>query len=263
LADALTHLPKCFEAQGLPGKVHKVRVDKQLDSEECGLLVAGDHAIVVHVDSTVNTKGEEVDRFEIRAPFVGWITASNFRLAPKMFHQTKDHFRKVERKLSSKDKKTLKKREEERKKKAHNDLKDAEKAKRAEEKRLKEAKIAGKAAAKKAKEDAKKAKKKGGAAPAEPPPAAAESQAGEEQEGAEPPKSVVGKWKAKGSKDVHNKVRAGLELGSKEVGKVVGGQEVQVAEEATAEKSDGSAMQRLRITAPKVGWITAQNFEQL
>ena len=51
-------------------------------------------------------------------------------------------------------------------------------------------------------------------------------------------------------------------MASKEVAKVLGGQEVNVAEEEFITKADGTKVHRLRITAPQSGWITAQNFEQ-
>lgn len=59
-----------------------------------------------------------------------------------------------------------------------------------------------------------------------------------------------------------SKVRVKADMASKEVAKVLGGQEVNVAEEDFVTKADGTKVQRLRITAPKSGWVTAQNFEQ-
>jgi hypothetical protein len=51
-----------------------------LSSEEIGTLVSGDECIVYGVGSTVNSLGEEVDRFLITAPVIGWVTAANFKL---------------------------------------------------------------------------------------------------------------------------------------------------------------------------------------
>jgi hypothetical protein len=47
-----------------------------------------------------------------------------------------------------------------------------------------------------------------------------------------------------------------------EVGKVVGGQVVNVIGEATVAKPGGGEVRRLQINEPKPGWITAANFEQ-
>ncbi len=60
-----------------------------------------------------------------------------------------------------------------------------------------------------------------------------------------------------------NRIRFTAALDSIEVGNVPGGQIVHCIAEATIQKPDGSEVRRLEINAPKAGWITAANFEQI
>lgn len=52
-------------------------------SAEHGAVKAGDHVVVDAVATALNGKGNEVDRYKVGAPVLGWITADNFRLVRK------------------------------------------------------------------------------------------------------------------------------------------------------------------------------------
>jgi hypothetical protein len=57
-------------------------------------------------------------------------------------------------------------------------------------------------------------------------------------------------------------VRMKPELDSMIVGRVCGGQLVNVINEASVRKGDGTMVRRLEINEPKAGWVSAQNFIQ-
>ena len=88
-----------------------------------------------------------------------------------------------------------------------------------------------------------------------------------EQEAEEAPKKTgkaecYGAWTAKGDKGTINKVRMEPSLDSMVVGKILGGQKMNVIGEEDYKKLDGTVVRRLNINTPKAGWVTAQNFEQ-
>jgi len=268
-AEALKDLPKVFVAQGKERSVkeelslgrskrHKwpVRESLDLDSKEVGEVAAGDEVVVVDFGEAINTKGDEVDRYKIGAPFWnGWVTAANFRLATDPKKQKEKYMESnIFSKLSSKDKKARKKIVDEQKKKEKEEKKAKEKAEKEAKKAEAEAKKkekADEAARKKAEKDAKK---KGGSKPAVEEPSASPV----EQE----PRDCKGKWKAKGEAREENKVRMGPGLDTRQVGLVYGGTVVSVIGEETIKKKDGSTVRRLNISSPKAGWVSAGNFTQ-
>jgi len=246
-----------FTALGEKGKVHKVRASAELSSDIVNEVKAGDDVVVITVAEALNTKGEEVDRYECSAPVMGWVSASNFKLAMDPAKQEKKHMAKLEKMLKGKDLKRKKAIEAEAKKHA----KAAEKAAKEKEKADKKAAEAAKKAAK----DAPKLEKARLKAEAE---AAAAAKAAAEAEGAaaasrKKKAECYGAWIAKGDKGIENTVRKDAAMDSMKVGKVLGGQKVNVIGQAEVKKSDGTMITRLNINVPKAGWISAANFEQV
>jgi hypothetical protein len=155
-------------------------------------------------------------------------------------HQTDKHMKKLRDKIKGKDKKALQKAE-----------KDAKAAAKAAEAARKNTEKADAEAAKKAEKDAANHQ------------ATKASIAAEKEASKKAPKAeCYGAWMAKGDKAEVNKLRFKPELDSMEVGKILGGQKVNVIGEATVKKADGSEVRRLNINIPKAGWVTAANFEQ-
>mmetsp|Transcript_629 Transcript_629/g.791 ORF Transcript_629/g.791 Transcript_629/m.791 type:complete len:816 (-) Transcript_629:188-2635(-) len=249
LANSLDNLPQLFYASGKPDKPHKVRKTSDLSSEEVNKVFGGDEVVVSEVGSTFNSLGEEVDRFLLSAPVIGWVSAANFKYEMDPKKQTTKYYKKVEGKMSSKLKKEKKKMEEEAKKKAK--IEELNKKKLAKEEAAEQ-----KAKEKREKEAAKQAK----------------NRHNKKKKDIEPDDHTTGiksecygKWIAKGEKaqKIENKVRMKAELDSAIAGKVMSAQIVNVIGETTIMKSDGMPCRRLQINQPKAGWITAHNFEQV
>jgi hypothetical protein len=78
LCGYLRALPACTRAQ-----CPQVREEVDLMSAEHGAVKAGDQVLVEAVATALNGKGNEVDRYRIGAPLLGWITADNFKLVTK------------------------------------------------------------------------------------------------------------------------------------------------------------------------------------
>ena len=161
--------------------------------------------------------------------------------------QTEKYIAKMRSKLKGKDKKAQQK---------------AEKAAKAEDearkKALKKDIEKAKKEQKKEKEAAEKAEKDAAAHQAKKDKIAADKEANKR-----PPRAdCYGAWTARGHKSDENKLRFKAELDSMVVGKILGGQKVNVIGEATVKKADGSEVRRLSINTPKAGWVTAANFDQ-
>lgn len=68
----------------------QVREEVDLMSAEHATVKAGEEVLVETVATAINAKGNEVDRYRIGAPSLGWITADNYTLVN--FHSM--HLRK-------------------------------------------------------------------------------------------------------------------------------------------------------------------------
>ena len=177
-----------------------------------------------------------MERFHLSAPVMGWVSAANFRLVMDKKKQTDKYVAKLEKSLSAKDKKRLKAEAAEKKR--------AEKAAAAEKKkREKEDKDAAKRAER---EEAERRRAMEAAAAA---PPAEEAEAARPKSGARA--ECYGAWVAKGDSTTTNKVRRFAAMDSMVVGKVLGGQKVNVTGEAAVKHADGHDVSTSQTPTPR------------
>ena len=248
LKKALAALPKVFVAVGGQDQLHKVRDGVGLSGTSVvGQLRAGEEVVVVAEGATMGSNGLEVERYHISAPTAGWISASNFHLAPHG-KQSKAHIKKLEKAATKQQKAAAK---------AKDDAEWAEVRKEVDDKFV---------------------SKSRGSTPL---PACAGPWYVEIFESfhvlilcsrftlclslksCNVAAARTHSRRAKGKKAEEHKIRKESDLNSHIVGKIRGGMKVNVVAEVIITKSDGNLVHRLQINMPKNGWISAANFEHL